>query len=211
MTSKAVCLVICDGIHSPRETEGILAMVDQDSRLSQLPIQHFSPGSPLTVLSGAALRRWLEGDGRPTGENNPDYPCLIIWAFSAGCVGAVALAQHWQRYRGGVLALFLVDGWGVPAVGPMPLHRLSHDRFTHVSSGWLGPGSISFVSQPAVSHHQLWRHPQQVWGYQVRHHPSRKPTVGCAMQPERLTAGDFLCRWSRYYLIQGLGGAPDTP
>lgn len=211
MGGRPVYLVICDGMHSPRETEAVLAMVGQDSRLSQLPMRHFSPGSPLAVLSGAALRRWLEGYGQPTGGNNPDYPHLIIWAFSAGCVGAVALAQHWQRYRSGVLALFLVDGWGVPAVGPMPLHRLSHDRFTHVSSGWLGPGTVSFVSQPAVSHPQLWSHPQQVWGYQVQHHPSGKPVVGPAMPPGRLTAGDFLCRWSRHYLAQGSDGPPNTP
>ncbi|MFM7325948.1 MAG: hypothetical protein ACKO4L_13685, partial [Nodosilinea sp.] len=81
-------------------------------------MRHFSPGAPLAVLSGAALRRWLEGDDQPARGIIPAYPHLIIWAFSAGCVGAVALAQHWQRYRSGVLALFLVDGWGVPAVGP---------------------------------------------------------------------------------------------
>ena len=210
MSGSPVYLVICDGIHPPRETEGILALVGQDSLLSRLPIRHFSPGSP-AVLSGAALLRWLEGDGQPARGINPDYPRLIIWAFSAGCIGAVALAQYWQRYRGGVLALFLVDGWGVPAGGPMPLHRLSHDWFTHVSSGYLGPGTVSFVSRPAVSHHQLWSHPEQVWGYQVRHHPPDKPAVGPAMPPGGLTAGVFLCRWSRYYLALGPGGPPDTP
>lgn len=202
MTDRPVWLVICDGIHSPRETDGILTMVSQDDLLSQLPIRHFSPRSPMAVLSGAALRHWLEGNDQPARQINSDYPHLIIWAFSAGCVGAVALAQHWQRYRGQVLALFLADGWGVPTVGPIPLHRLSHDGFTHVTSGWLGPGQVNFVSQPAVSHHQLWCHPEQVWGYQVRHHCVGRSITGPTMPPGGLTAGNFLCRWSRYYLAQ---------
>ena len=202
MIGRPVCLLICGGMHSPRDSDGVLAILAKDSQLSQLPILHFSPTPPLAVLSGAALRCWLEEHGPPAMAMPAGYPRLIIWAFSAGCVGALALTQYWQRYRGGVLALFLVDGWGVPGVGSVPIHRLSHDRFTHRTSGWLGPGLVSFVGWPAVSHRQLWRDPQQVWGYQVWPGTPVGLAMDPALQPRRLTAGDFLCGWSRYYLGQ---------
>jgi hypothetical protein len=199
-----VALVVCGGLHPPGWTAQILATIAADERLSQLPVVTFCPSSPLAVLSARSLRQQL--DARLVTPN----PALIIWAFSAGCVGAAALANHWHRYRNPVLALFLVDGWGVPWSGIAPLHRLSHDRFTHTTSRWLGQGTADFVATPAVPHPRLWQSPQTVLGepgnfslggeFPRGEEPDTVAFPGPGERWEGLSAADFLCGWSRYYL-----------
>lgn len=190
LTLQQVVLLICGGMHPPSYTGQMLATIAQDEVL-QLSNVVCAPPSSLGILSPFALRRTLEAhlDSMPlpstTLEASP--PALVIWAFSAGCVGATALAAHWQRHRGPVLALFMVDGWGVPRDPGVPTYRLSHDSYTHNTSRWLGAGDIDFYAEPAVPHLTLWRQPQAVFGWAAE---NGKPN-------ERLTAADFLCWRSR--------------
>lgn len=95
-------------------------------------------------------------------------PALVFVAFSAGVVGAIAAARLWQAQGGSVKALIALDGWGVPLYGKFPIHRLSHDYFTHWSSALLGSGCDNFYADPAVEHLDLWRSPQQTQGWQER-------------------------------------------
>lgn len=100
-------------------------------------------------------------------RSSPPLPRLTWIAFSAGVVGALGCAQGW-RWRGGtVQGLYALDGWGMPVLGDFPVYRLSHDRFTHVTSAWLGTGRVSFYADPPVTHWDLWRSPAQVMGWQV--------------------------------------------
>lgn len=69
---------------------------------------------------------------------------------------------------GSVVGLIAVDGWGVPLFASFPVHRVSHDQFTHWSSARLGAGQDSFYADPAVSHHDLWSAPQQAEGWAMQ-------------------------------------------
>ncbi len=182
-------------MHPPSATGQILATLAIDRDLSQLMRVLVSPQQGLGALSAFALRQTLESaigasgsasgnalGNAAVGTSEASTPGLMIWAFSAGCVGAVALATYWQRWRGPVQALFLVDGWGVPCPPTVPVYRLSHDRFTHNTSGLLGQGDVNFYADPAVPHLDLWQHPQVVTGW----------SVGPGQRAEKLTAADFL-------------------
>jgi hypothetical protein len=192
---KQAVLLVCSGIHPPSDTDGIVATIAADPVLTTLTTVVHSP-HPATsgrphgpeVLSGFALRTTLETILPP--DQTAPASGLLIWAYSAGCVGAVALATYWQRYRGPVLALFMVDGWGVPRVPTVITHRLSHDRFTHTTSRWLGAGETDFYADPAVSHRQLWRQPQSTLGCAIASHQPR----------QHLSAAAFLCQRSGVYV-----------
>ncbi|MGF1516871.1 MAG: hypothetical protein ACFCVB_03575 [Nodosilinea sp.] len=196
---KQVTLLVCGGMHPPSYTGQILAVIARDRELSHLSQVVCAPQHDLGVLSPFALRQVLENHlalentfasdlGKSAAEATP--AALIIWAFSAGCVGAAALASHWQRYRGRVLALFMVDGWGVPRDPGVPVHRLSHDQTTHNTSRWLGSGDEDFYADPAVTHLPLWQQPQRATGWAI--------TPGQARQ--RITAAEFLCGRSLDYI-----------
>lgn len=192
-----VWLGICGGFHGPEATDGMRTLWASDPVISAIPAVVLGDGVPWAPLSAHALRQSLER-ARPTspdlGRGQDPGLDLILWAFSAGGVGAVALAQHWQRYRGRVRAIFLLDGWGVPWAGAAPLHRLSHDAFTHHSSRGLGAGRADFFAQPAVPHLQLWQRPQGVMGQGSLPSSSGQPgTV------QRVSAADFLTRWTAFY------------
>lgn len=180
-------LIVCSGFHAAGYTDALLA------DMAQYPIwQTLHVWRSLTVLSGSELRCSLELDlGLPQG-NRPSPP-LIFLAFSAGCVAAVSVARYWQVQGGRVLALLAVDGWGVPLVAPFPVHRLSHDAFTHTTSAFLGTGQQNFYADPSVSHLQLWQQPSQVWGWQTKMgQPATAPD-------QRTTAGDCLANWLAGY------------
>ena len=176
-------------MHPPSYTGQMLAIVAQDEVLSQLGEVVCASQSGLGLLSPFALRQALEVrlDGTtPANRDLEAAPALVIWAFSAGCVGAAALAAHWQRHRGSVLALCMVDGWGVPRDPGVPTYRLSHDSFTHHTSRCLGAGDTDFYAEPAVPHLTLWRQPQSAMGWAVEEG-----------RQERLSAANFLCQRSR--------------
>ncbi|MFM7471900.1 MAG: hypothetical protein ACKO5P_10375 [Nodosilinea sp.] len=205
MVAQSIALVVCGGFHDPQETEGIFRLIRADARLSQLPLKSFPVADRWAVLSGSSLR------DRLTDLNTGETPeQLLIWAFSAGCLGAAALANYWQHCRGRVLALFMVDGWGVAWSQAAPLHRLSHDGFTHTTSNYLGAGVVNFVAHPAVDHRQLWRSPQVVTGHQIitqQPHLLQRwlPELNGSPPSPGATAADFLCTWSRYHLLRAVG------
>lgn len=215
-----VLLGICGGFHDPHDTEGVFTLWAKDPTLRSIPARVLGADGLGAPLSAHALRQSLESLLRsplpapsstfvaqgalpdPVGPQDVDPAQgdgrvdLILWAFSAGCVGAVALAHHWHCYRGRVRAIFLVDGWGVPWTGEAPLHRLSHDSFTHRSSRWLGAGRADFFAQPGVPHRQLWRSPQTVLGM------GRLPSSAAAAEPSQpLSAADFLVQWTQFYVL----------
>lgn len=190
LNSQRVGLLVCGGMHPPSYTGQVLTTIAHDAVLSQLGAVVCAPQPSLGIISPFALRQTLVARleamtpeaavaAAPTG--------VIIWAFSAGCVGAASLATYWQRYQGPVLALLLVDGWGVARDPGVPTYRLSHDYFTHATSRWLGAGDIDFYADPAVPHLTLWQSPQVVSGW----------TVTAGKRREKLTAAAFLCQQSR--------------
>jgi hypothetical protein len=108
-------------------------------------------------------------------------PILMI-SFSAGVVGAIAAAWAWQAQGGSIRAFAALDGWGVPLSGSFPIYRLSHDEFTHWSSQPLGIGQAPFYAEPEVGHLDLWRSPDQAWGWWLQD-----------AQPQRVTAAEVIC------------------
>ena len=120
---------------------------------------------------------------------SPSDSVLII-AFSAGVVGAIAAARTWHRRGVSISALIAIDGWGVPLFGAFPTHRMSHDRFTHWSSALLGGSETSFYADPPVDHLNLWCAPQSVQG---------------VIEPSNRTgtAATFICGLVQQYRILG--------
>jgi hypothetical protein len=127
------------------------------------------PYDPLGIMA------WL-----PT-KVGPQTPLLFL-GFSAGVVGLLGAALAWQWSGGKVLGLIAVDGWGVPLVTDFPTYRLSHDRFTHESSAWLGAGSESFYAEPAAPHLGLWAEPKRVQGYWVINQRTQPTTAAVFLQ-----------------------------
>lgn len=101
---------------------------------------------------------------RPLAAEVNDF---VFLSFSAGVAGAIGAAWAWQQLGGKVKALIALDGWGVPLYGDFPIHRVSHDQFTHWSSALLGAGADSFYADPASDHLDLWRSPQVIQGWWV--------------------------------------------
>ncbi|MBD2337244.1 hypothetical protein H6G64_09600 [Calothrix sp. FACHB-156] len=112
-------------------------------------------------------------------------PVFFI-SFSAGVVGAIMAAHWWQLLGGQVKAFIAVDGWGVPLWGDFPIHRMSHDYFTHWSSSLLGSGQSNFYAEPAVDHLSIWRSPQTVQGVLT------DQSLGLYQNSDRLSASDFV-------------------
>lgn len=100
-------------------------------------------------------------------------------------------AFAWQRLGGTVNAVLAIDGWGVPLVGGFPVHRLSHDSFTHWSSALLGAGEDSFYADPGVAHLELWRSPQTAHGWWL--------IPNAANPPKAVSAANFLTALLRHY------------
>ncbi|WP_202978804.1 hypothetical protein [Halomicronema hongdechloris] len=164
--------IICPGMHPPELTERFLACLTTDGELWGNIVQILCPDR-YPPFSAHALRQGLQAClGEPASA-----PPIIMLAFSAGVVGATGLAWYWYRSGGQVLALFAVDGWGVPVVGPWDSYRLSHDAFTHHSSLLLGGGAVNFYADPAVAHQDLWQWPDQTWGWQVSTHSHSSTTA----------------------------------
>lgn len=156
---NAMSVIVCPGMHPPQLTHAFLRALGHSCPLV-FPAESAPAYSPLHLLEFIAdkLNRCSQED-----------QALLFIAFSAGTVGAVGAARRWQRQGGQVKALIAIDGWGVPLWGDFPIHRISHDAFTHWSSIGLGNSQDSFYAEPSVAHLDLWRSPQT--------------TQGCWMQP----------------------------
>ncbi|TAE54319.1 MAG: hypothetical protein EAZ88_09445 [Oscillatoriales cyanobacterium] len=89
-------------------------------------------------------------------------------------------------------------GWGVPLGGNFPIHRISHDSFTHWSSAILGGGEDSFYADRPVEHLDLWRSPQTAQGWQISQTADRIETTKPA------TAATFLVHLLKQYGVQSV-------
>ena len=184
-------VLICPGIHSPQLTEAFIASLlgektektkDFPNNWLVFPSQKSPPYFPLSVLTFLDQHVSLN-----------EKKSILFIGFSAGVVGTAGAALRWQMQSvGGVKGLIAIDGWGVPLGGNFPIHRISHDYFTHWSSALLGGsahreeprsplkvfpscqsltprgGGDSFYAEPGVEHQELWRSPHLAWGWRVK-------------------------------------------
>jgi hypothetical protein len=152
----------------------IRSLLETDSNRSQdnstVNILEFK-ASHLSALSGFHIWQFL----RENLIDELESPVVFI-SFSAGVVGAIAAASLWQFFGGNVKAFIAIDGWMVPMHGNFPIHRMSHDYFTHWSSCLLGSSDHNFYAQPAVEHLELWRDPISVQGLMVDSPSGESPT-----------------------------------
>ncbi|MEH1853201.1 MAG: hypothetical protein V7L11_16375 [Nostoc sp.] len=192
-------IIICPGIHEPELTESFrVELLDLVSH-GAIPAVSYAnapnyanilicPGKDVLVLSALHILQFL----RDRLTNSPKSPIIFI-SFSAGVVGAIGAAHLWQLLGGRVKAFIAIDGWGVPLQGNFPIHRMSHDYFTHWSSSLLGSGQNNFYANPAVDHLSIWKSPQTVQGCWVDSSIEIIPPKG------RLTAAEFLLMLLKRY------------
>ncbi|MHC5596940.1 MAG: hypothetical protein ACYTXC_13535 [Nostoc sp.] len=194
-------IIICPGIHEPELTEsfrvGLLDLVSQSAIAPNSANILIYPGKDVLVLSALHILQFL----RVRLSNSPESSIIFI-SFSAGVVGAIGAAHLWQLLGGCVKAFIAIDGWGVPLQGNFPIHRMSHDYFTHWSSCLLGSGQNNFYAEPAVDHLSMWRclttsrsasTPQTVQGCWV------DSSIGIFPPKGRLTASEFLLMLLKHY------------
>jgi hypothetical protein len=158
-------ICICPGFHSPQLTQSFLqelAFVNLSSSLSVNT--RTATAKNYTVLSAINIIQHLT---KTYGQPHQAAPILFI-SFSAGVLGALGAAWGWQLMGGKVKAVIAIDGWGVPLMGDFPIHRLSHDYFTHQTSIVVNPSEDSFYADPGVEHLQMWRSPSTVTGWATR-------------------------------------------
>jgi hypothetical protein len=149
-------LIICPGIHDPSLTENFIQGLELSNYCDQiliLPTEIYRPYSPSDVSEFLRKDKEIGFKGHS----------LVFISFSAGVVGAIGVAQNWQK-QANIKAFFAFDGWGVPLQGEFPIYRISHDYFTHWSSAILGSGQENFYADPPVAHLDLWRSPQTING-----------------------------------------------
>ena len=178
-------IIICPGIHEQALTKKFISecfFSGADSlNASEWGEILIYPGESLLALSSLHILQFLSD----RLQNELKSPVVFI-SFSAGVVGAMGAACSWQMLGGNIKAFIAIDGWGVPLAGNFPIHRLSHDYFTHWSSSLLGGGHDNFYAEPAVEHLSMWRSPQTVKGWWV------DPSIKDSPPPVRLTATEFL-------------------
>jgi len=149
-------IIICPGIHEPDLTEifrvGLLDLVSNSALGQHSANILLYPGQDFLVLSAFHILQFL----RDRLSDRLKSPIIFI-SFSAGVVGAIGAAHLWELLGGRVKAFIAIDGSGVPLQGSFPIHRMSHDYFTHWSSCLLGCGQNNFYAEPAVDHLSIWR------------------------------------------------------
>ncbi|WP_353930206.1 hypothetical protein WJM97_18195 [Okeanomitos corallinicola TIOX110] len=177
-------IIICPGINEIELTNSFvkeLSNFDVERSVDKSINILVFPEKGILTLSAFHILRFL---GDRLG-NKLESPVIFI-SFSAGVVGAIAAATIWQLQRGNVTALIAIDGWGVPLAGSFPIHRLSHDYFTHWTSVILGSGGDNFYADPPVDHLSMWRSPQKVQGYWIN------PLTQFSQPQKYLNASEFL-------------------
>lgn len=148
-------VIVCPGMHSPQFTASFLQTFPTSHQWLVFPAHQYP------AYSALALFQFLQENLSNPSTASP----LLFICFSAGVVGGIGAAMVWQMNRGKVKALIAIDGWGVPLLGDFPIHRFSHDYFTHWSSALLGAGEDSFYADPGVEHLDMWRSPQTSLGW----------------------------------------------
>jgi hypothetical protein len=181
-------IIICPGIHEPELTENFIrgllelepsSLITPDI-LNSEKILVF-PGEGILALSAVDILLFL----RDRLGNQLESPVIFI-SYSAGVVGAIMAATKWQLLGGTVKAFIAIDGWGMPLWGNFPIHRMSHDYFTHWSSAILGSGEDNFYAEPPVDHLSMWHSPQTVQGQWV------DQSIGLSLSQNSLSAAEFL-------------------
>jgi hypothetical protein len=185
--TESTTLVICPGIHEPQLTDRFLQALKEREIIRNTPL--IFPTQKYPAFSGFHVVQFLQQE-LGEAKKNP----LVFLSFSAGVVGAIAAALAWQASGGQVIAFIALDGWGVPLLGNFPIHRLSHDEFTHWSSALLGSGEESFYADPPVAHLDLWRSPDLVTGWTTKKNAAGKETRS------RIAATAFLAMLLQRYL-----------
>jgi hypothetical protein len=185
-------IIICPGIHNSQLTDGFLAGLRQreietifpnwNQQVLVFPTQDYPAYSTINILE------FLQ---HHTAKTTP----LVFISFSAGVAGSITAAWTWQIFGGKIKAFIAVDGWGVPLSGSFPIHRLSHDYFTHWSCALLGAGEDSFYADPAVEHLEIWQNPHTCQGWWI--HPAKENK---STKRTFTTAADFVIQLLRCYL-----------
>lgn len=183
--------IVCPGIHDLKLTESFLEeLLRENCNLSEsvliFPAQDYPAYSAFHILQFLRERQSLASP-------------LVFISFSAGVVGAIGAAWGWQMMSGKVKAFIALDGWGVPLSGNFPIHRVSHDYFTHWSSAILGTGEDNFYASPGVEHLELWRSPSTATGFWVH------SQQGKSEQKTSTTAAEFLTMLLERYGELGIG------
>ncbi len=157
-----VPIILCPGIHDPALTADFWAAIEAvtlpNALFAALPAPYIVPDAQYWGFSPDHILRFLH-------QNVSITQPLVMIGFSAGVVGMAGAAWAWQQQGGTLRAVIALDGWGVPLYGAFPIYRLSHDGFTHWSSQALGMGQDPFYAEPGVPHLDLWRSPQEAWGW----------------------------------------------
>ncbi|EDX84670.1 hypothetical protein S7335_2367 [Synechococcus sp. PCC 7335] len=146
-------VVVCPGFNQAELTEGLVRSLPQFTR------PYVVPSLPILPFD---IYQWLSD----TFGNPATQPPLIGIGFSAGVVGLAGAFLLWQQAGGKVAQLFAIDGWGVPVLG-LNVIRISHDRFTHLTTLLIGAGELNFYADPGVDHLSLWGSPDQAMGRAV--------------------------------------------
>ncbi len=150
-------IVLCPGIHGTQLTEQCLEELNFfNADVVVFPVESYP------AYSAWHLIQFLESELSVT-HGSQSHPILLI-AFSAGVVAAIATAWYWHMKGRSVAALIAIDGWGVPLYGSFPIHRISHDVFTHVTSTLGERLGDCFYANPPVEHLDMWRSPTAVEG-----------------------------------------------
>jgi hypothetical protein len=174
-------VIICPGIHESNLTKSFIKSLleaNSNSFLNQNSVNILEfPANNLSALSGFHICQFLRDSLAPELKS----PVVFI-SFSAGVVGAIAAASLWQIFGGNVKAFIAIDGWMVPLTGNFPIHRMSHDYFTHWSSCLLGSNHNNFYAQPTVEHLELWRSPSTVQGNWVDSRSEESPFSTTAVE-----------------------------
>ncbi|MFM2064194.1 MAG: hypothetical protein RLZZ507_3865 [Cyanobacteriota bacterium] len=190
-------IIICPGIHELELTKSFVReLLNPDPEKydgQSLNILVF-PGEGILAVSAFHILLFLIA----RLGNKLESPVIFI-GFSAGVVGAIGAATKWQLLGGNVKAFIAVDGWGVPLWGNFPIHRLSHDYFTHWSSAILGSREDNFYADPPVDHLSMWRSPQKVQGHWT------DPSSGFSQPQNSLNAAEFLHFLLKRYEEKGTG------
>ena len=152
-----MAIIICPGIHSPELTEQFIQGIQDRIKQNYLVL----PTTEYLPYSAIAVSQWLNQQSLSKTE-----PLFFI-SFSAGVVGSFGAAWAWHLQGGQISKFIAIDGWGMPLSANFPLHRVSHDYFTHWSSGILGAGQQGFYAEPEVEHLALWRSPKTSYGWRI--------------------------------------------
>ena len=170
-------IIICPGIHVSELTEqfvkGIQNIIGQQRYLI-FPTDQYPPYSAIAVYN------WLKKQSFSGAETQS----LSFIAFSAGVVGSIGAALAWELQGGKVNYFVAFDGWGMPLIGNFPIHRVSHDYFTHWSSNITGGATCSFYAETKIEHLDLWRSPGLCWGWETIAHG----------QKTRITLNNYLAK-----------------